>query len=176
MKHPNATPLEGRVMHLIYSPRGDIEGVLLASDDGIAQLVVERGDAHAATALLALSPGQAVALLAEPLPPSPKGRSPHAILALRHIVAIHGRRVATTHGALGYRGRVQRFNYARHGAINGVVLDTGDFLHLKPEGYERSGLQIGDEVTAQGDAHRLADGHGWAVEARVVNGRAVAAH
>ena len=28
-----------------------------------------------------------------------------------------------------------RLNYAKHGAANGVVLDNGDFVHTRPDGF-----------------------------------------
>jgi len=64
-------------------------------------------------------------------------------------------------------------NFARHGEANGVVLDSGDFIHTKPEGMKRLRLKIGDAVEADGDAQRLADDTGWAVDATSVNGRVV---
>jgi hypothetical protein len=32
-----------------------------------------------------------------------------------------------------FSGRIERLNYVLHGEVNGGVLDSGDFLHLKPE-------------------------------------------
>ncbi|WP_256220106.1 MULTISPECIES: hypothetical protein [unclassified Variovorax] len=66
-----------------------------------------------------------------------------------------------------------RLNYARHGEANGVVLDTGDFVHTRPDGFERLGLKIGDEVRAEGRAQPLATGEGRVIEAVRVNGRPV---
>ena len=66
-------------------------------------------------------------------------------------------------------GAVARLNYARHGEPNGVVLGTGDFVHLEPDGMRRLGLQVGDAVTATGEAKPMARG-GRVVEAETVNG------
>ena len=175
MKSSRPATLDGRIVHPVYSPRGDIEGVLIACDgaEDEVQIVFARDDAEAEAAFLDARPGQAVKLRADPVPASPKGAAAHPVLELRELLSIDGRPYARDGEAMPYRGRVRRFNYARHGAINGVVLDSGDFLHLKPEGHERIGLRIGDEVIAEGDAQRLADGSGWAVEARAVNGKAV---
>ena len=67
-----------------------------------------------------------------------------------------------------------RLNFTRHGEPNGVVLDTGDFVHLKPHGLRAAGLGVGDRVTAAGPAKPLAGGAGRAVEAEEVNGTPVA--
>lgn len=69
-----------------------------------------------------------------------------------------------------------RFNYALHGEPNGVVLDNGDFVHLRPGGMRASGLEIGDEVRAAGPARALQFGGGRAIEAREVNGKPIEPH
>ena len=70
-------------------------------------------------------------------------------------------------------GRVVRFNYARHGAANGVVLDSGDFVHTKPAGLVALKLKVGSRVRASGDSHPLAHGRGRVVDAMAVNGKRV---
>ena len=52
-------------------------------------------------------------------------------------------------------GVVTRLNYARHGEANGVVLDGGDFLHLKPDGMKRVELKVGQPIKAHGS--RISD-------------------
>ena len=52
------------------------------------------------------------------------------------------------------------------------MLDSGDFVHVKPDGFSKLKLKV-DRVTAEGDAHFLATGGGWAVEATSVNRKAV---
>ena len=47
---------------------------------------------------------------------------------------------------------MQRRNFVRHGEANGVVLDTSDFIHTKPEGMAKPKLRIGDSMQADGDA------------------------
>jgi hypothetical protein len=34
-------------------------------------------------------------------------------------------------------------NYALHNEVNGGILESGDFLHLKPEGAAAAGLKLG---------------------------------
>ncbi len=64
---------------------------------------------------------------------------------------------------------VARLNFAKHGEPNGVVLDSGDFIHLKPDGMRQVGLKIGDRVEATGEARPMELGH-RVVEAVEVNG------
>jgi len=53
------------------------------------------------------------------------------------------------------------------------VLNTGDFVHVKPEGFAKLGLKVGDTVAADGDAHFLSTGGGWAVEVTTGNRKAI---
>ena len=70
----------------------------------------------------------------------------------------------------GASGTVVRFNYARHGEANGVVLDSGDFVHTRPDGFALLGFEIGMHVEADGESRALVGGAGRVIEARVVNG------
>ena len=70
------------------------------------------------------------------------------------------------------QGVVKRINYAAHGAANGVVLESGEFIHLKPEGMKRIDLKVGDQVTAEGTAALMPLGQ-QVIEAKTVNGVAV---
>jgi len=79
------------------------------------------------------------------------------------LSCINARRTLTRPPASGYDTDVQ--------ATENQV--TGDFIHVKPEGFARLGQDVGDTVLADGDAHFLSTGGGWAVEATKVNRRAV---
>ena len=70
------------------------------------------------------------------------------------------------------QGIVKRINYARHGAANGVVLDSGDFIHLKPEGMKKVELKVGDHVTAEGSVAMMPLGQ-QVIDAKTVNGTAI---
>jgi hypothetical protein len=168
--------LEGPFQSLIHAPDGQPEGALVHIDGAPAQLVLARGDAVGAAQLAALSPGQALRFDATRQGPSDKGPAEHPVYQLDKLRAVDGqapRRFQFRPRPAPYTGRVVRFNYARHGARNGVVLDSGDFIHLKPDGMAGMALAIGDEVAADGDAWPLATGRGYVVEATSVNGRAV---
>ena len=142
------------------------------------EVVFDKDGDSGAAMFQGLKAGQLLRLKAMPAAPSPKGKGEHRLYDFRELVAVDGKvpEEPATSQEKPYRGRVARFNYARHGVINGVVLDTGDFLHFKPEGYARLGLKIGDAVQADGEAQRLADDFGWAIEATEVNGRQIAKH
>jgi hypothetical protein len=169
------TTVQGQFQHLIYSPRGSIEGILLSCDGDVAQIVFDKHDEESPLAFEHLAVSQTIAVEARMQGPSPHGAGENPVYNFERLLSIDGvkparRRAAST---AMYQGVVERLNFARHGAANGVVLDSGDFIHLKPDGMTRFGLKVGDRVEADGDAQLLATGKAWAVEANTVNGRDV---
>jgi hypothetical protein len=171
----SAKKISATFQHPIYSPKGGVEGLLVEVDGEPVQVVIEKDDEAAAALVGVLRAGQSLSLDAAPAEPSKKkGEPAHAVWALRKVLRVDGKapKAAKPHAA-GYSGKIVRLNYARHGAPNGYVLDTGDFVHVKPEGFEKLGLDVGDQVDADGDAYFLSTGGGWAIEADTVNGRAV---
>lgn len=177
MPHPHDTldvwSVEGRFQHLIYSPKGHIEGVLIDTDGVLTQFVFDRHDEDAAAAFAGLKSGQALVIEGIEEGPSPKGDAEHTVYRFERLASVDGKvpRQVDTAGSID--GKVVRFNYARHGQANGVVLDTGDFVHTKPAGLARLALKVGDKVRAEGRSQPLATGQGRVVEAVRVNGQAL---
>ncbi|CAN5457876.1 hypothetical protein BH09PSE6_BH09PSE6_03640 [soil metagenome] len=167
--------LDAEFQSLVFSPRGEVEGFLVTHQGAVSQLVFDRHDEESPSLIRSLILGQKLKLKARPAEPSDKGPSEHAVFDFSELISIDGAPAmhSEADGDDGYEGIVVRLNYARHGAANGVILDTGDFVHLKPEGMSRLRLKVGDKVRAHGDATQLVTGDGWAVEAQTVNGRAV---
>ncbi|KQP35542.1 hypothetical protein [Pseudorhodoferax sp. Leaf274] len=165
--------VEGRFQHLVYSPKGGIEGLLIDTDGIATQFTVDPHDAAAVGALLGLRHGQALAVEGRKTGPSPKGEGAHVVYRFERLAAIDGQEPEARNDVQAH-GKVVRFNFAKHGAPNGVVLDSGDFVHTRPDGLERLRLQIGDAVRAEGPAHPLATGSGRVIEARSVNGQPLA--
>ena len=166
--------VEGRFQHLVYSPKGGVEGLLIDTDGIATQFVVDPHDAASVGQLLGLQAGQALAVEGRKTPPSPKGEGAHVVYRFERLAAVEGEAPAAPKDA-EVRGKVVRFNFAKHGAPNGVVLDSGDFVHTRPDGMARLGLQIGDAVHAEGASQPLATGTGRVIEARRINGQPLAA-
>jgi len=176
MPHPHHESLdvwsvEGRFQHLIYSPKGRIEGVLIDTDSVPTQFVFERHDEDAAAAFAGLKPGQALVIEGTEEGPSPKGEPEHTVYRFERLASVDGKAPRQADIAGSVDGKVVRFNYARHGEANGVVLDTGDFVHTKPHGLALLGLKLGDKVRAEGRTQPLATGEGRVVEAVRGNGQ-----
>ena len=154
-------PLEGVIRDFNLSPKGTIEGVLLDTKAGVVQINFAPDDVPRG-----LSAGQAVEIVVETdhhAKKHPEGNHP-----VFQFVSMHGREKEED-GPVRVSGTVQKLNFARHGEPNGVILDTGDFIHLKPDGMKRHGLKVGQHITAEGDARPTTTGH-RVIEATVVNG------
>ncbi|XDF35675.1 hypothetical protein RBH89_01125 [Paracidovorax avenae] len=163
--------LEGRFQHLLHSPRGEVEGVLIDVDGVPAQFTFGKHDERAVRAAEALKPGQAIVLEGSVAAPPRHGEAAHEIYVFERLVSIDGEPAAPEEAVRRAEGRVARIHHARHGEPNGVVLDTGDFIHLRPEGYAALQLQPGDAVDATGPARPLRGAQGHVIEARTVNGK-----
>jgi hypothetical protein len=175
MKDDAMQTLEGKFQYLIYAPKGEVEGVLLHQGGKPLQLVIDKHDSEEADAFDGVTAEQTVKVRAIAAEPSSKGEASHLVYEFSALESVDGKKPTKRKTRVGpaYKGNVVRLNFARHGEANGVVLDNGDFIHTKPAGMRRLRLKIGDAVAADGDARRLADDTGWAVDATSVNGRAV---
>ena len=49
------------------------------------------------------------------------------------------------------KGVVASWHLALHGEPNGVILETGEVIHLQPHGMVAAGLDIGSKVNAVGE-------------------------
>jgi hypothetical protein len=172
-KENDMQSLEGSFKYLIYAPKGEIEGVLLHRGGEPLQLVIDKHDVEGAEAFHGVAAGQTVKVRATESTPSPKGKPSHPVYDFKALESVDGMKPTKRKPKLGaaYQGTVVRLNYAKHGEANGVVLDSGDFIHTRPDGMKLLRLQVGDAVEADGDAQRLADDTGWAVDATTVNGK-----
>lgn len=165
--------VEGRFQHLIYSPKGAVEGFLIDTDGVPTQFVTDPHDPSTLAQLGSLEAGQSLTVEGTEPPPSPKGDAAHSLYRFERLAAVDGKETKPAHPHGEVAGTVVRFNYAKHGAPNGVVLDTGDFIHTRPDGMEKLGLKVGDKVKAEGASQRLATGKGRVIEAVSVNGEPV---
>lgn len=176
MPHPpnslDVWSVKGRFQQLVYSPKGAIEGLLINTEGVPTQFVCDPHDVALGDLLASLRHGQTLVLEGTEPGPSPEGEPRHSVYALERLAKVNGKAPAARPAAAATTGTVVRLNYARHGAANGVVLDNGDFVHTKPEGFERFRLELGDTVRAEGPARPLADGSGRVIEGQRINGKA----
>ncbi len=172
--------VRGIIRQLNFAPKGEVDGLILDVDGAMVQVNIPPDKA----AGFADKVGQAVELTVGPEPAvakHPRGEHPvHKLVATdRPGGPDHGPRPHHDDhdhdhdhgGPAEVRGRVERLNYAKHGEANGVVLEGGVFVHLKPDGMKRAGLRVGQEVTARGKGAASKSGPGGRViEAEAVDG------
>lgn len=155
------------VQYYNFSPKGGLEGLLVKTGRTVAQVVCPP---HLSAALArAVAEGDKVRLSVSPAQPSDKGEAEHPMYELLEVPGTD-----RAEPDVPVAGTVARLNYAKHGEANGVVLDSGDFVHLKPDGMRQLKLKVGDVVTAVGETRPMDLGH-RVMEAASVNGMAVKA-
>lgn len=156
-------PVSCQALHYNFSPKGGLEGLIVEVGGRTAQVVCPPHLAHELAG--AVGEGDTVELVLSEAGPSDKGPAAHPVYYLEELPHAD----VEDHVV---RGTVTRLNFAKHGEANGVVLDTGDFVHLKPDGMKQLELKVGDRVTAEGETRPMDHG-GRVVEATAVNGTPV---
>ena len=148
----NADTISGILTQVLLSPKGVIEGLLLSIRGKPVQLTTAPGaiDDYAHT----LVTGARVVATATPdHSPKTKGGS-HPVFKVQQFTKIGTRTISQSSFVTGpavLKGRGATLHFARHGEPNGVVLESGEFVHLRPHGMEKSGLKVGDKVIARGE-------------------------
>ena len=105
----------------------------------------------AGSLLKKIGPGKRLRLLVS-LDRSPKtAEAAHPLYELVALADASGKAIPPTDGLASMKGVVARIHYARHGQPNGVVLQTGEFIHLRAHGMAATNLDVGSKVVASGE-------------------------
>ncbi len=165
--------LSGTLLQFVFSPKGAVEGLYVALGDAQVQVVIpqECSDALARS----LRAGDRVTVRVG-LDDESDNDELHRVYRLVAVLNDAGKPLSVGGDADGRSkivGTVKYLNFAKHGEPNGVVLDSGDFVHLKPEGMKRLQLVVGDAVRAEGKTRSHILG-GVVLEAESVNGKKLA--
>jgi len=148
MPHPTES-IVGTCERLLFSPKGGIEGALLKVKGALVQVTMDPREG--AALWRGKGPGSRVRMLAD-ADHSPKARgAAHPVYRFKSFANAAGLAVGGDGPAhTTIKGIVAALHYARHGEPNGVILDGGEFVHLRPQGMVRLGLEVGARVTAVG--------------------------
>jgi hypothetical protein len=173
---PKFVKFQGLLQEFNLSPRGAIEGFLLHNGDGVTVQVNVTPDVGFA---VVRGIGQNVEATVEPDDESAKhGKGNHSVYRLISLTGNDGKMLIFEHhgdeGVVTVQGVVKRINYNRQGEANGVVLESGEFIYLGPDGMKHAGLKVADQLTAEGSAAMMPLGQ-QVIEATTVNGVAVRA-
>jgi hypothetical protein len=160
----------GTIESLNVSPKGFYEGFLLRTAKNLIQINLPKGGPS--TQATGLSSGEQLAVEVES--EAPQGEPAHPVFRLVRILGAHalGADGSDTQGSHRFSGSVVTLNYALHGEVNGGILDSGDFLHLKPEGARAVDLKVGMKVEGLGMTKPMVGGHS-VIEADDVNGTVI---
>jgi hypothetical protein len=150
----NAMQKQGNVQAFNVSPKGNYEGLLLQTEDELIQINFPQEFAAAMTDLAANGADVQLEVEAQEL----GGHACHPVYRLLSVT-----------NAKEFAGKATRLNYALHGEVNGAILESGDFLHVKPHGATALKLRVGMNVKGSGSTKPMHGGH-RVIEADEVNG------
>ena len=149
-KETKMQTLTGSLQQLLYSPKGGLEGLLIAGRNKMLQVSMNPATADARALSQAL--GRSIEVTAEP-DHSPKTKdAAHPIYKLGAITKVSGKAFKSNgkgHGEVS--GSVASIHYAKHGEANGVILESGEFIHTRPHGMRKLKLRVGSKVVAHGE-------------------------
>jgi len=162
-----AHTLRGQLQQLLFSPKGGLEGLLLTIRNQPLQISMAPGTSDVAT--LSHAVGRPIEVVAVP-DHSPKTKDgAHPVYKLKSITKVAGKAFKSNRQRDGHvSGVVASIHYAKHGEPNGVILDSGEFIHTRPPGMKKLKLRVGAKVKAQGERRMTVLGTSL-IEAREVN-------
>ena len=149
--------LNGTCRQLLFSPKGSIDGVLLVVDDKVIQVSLSRKKGVALSRIA--KPGKPLCVLGNPERSSKKSGRAHPVYKFKSLADADGKVAHAPHkngdthpdkDSVAVNGVVASLHYARHGQPNGVILATGEFIHLRRRGMTQARLKIGSKVRAVG--------------------------
>jgi len=155
----------GTVQAFNVSPKGAYEGLLLETEGEVIQTNFPQS--FGATMADLASAGTEIQVEIEP--EEVDGHACHPVFRLLTVANAGQKKFSLVEGDSQFSGKVERLNYALHGEVNGAILDTGDFLHVKPHGAAALELTVGMKVKGTGSTKPMSGGH-RVIEAEEVNG------
>jgi hypothetical protein len=162
--------VNGTCQQLLFSPKGGIEGALVKENSAVVQVT-----AHpdiGALFVQATGRGKRLRVLAV-ADHSPKTvDGVHPVYQFESFADAAGKAIKSPHADSGnttIKGVVAALHFARHGQPNGVILKTGEFIHLRPQGMAQTKLDVGSKVNAVGEV-RMTLLNTRLLEAHEVNG------
>ena len=162
----------GTIEALNVSPKGFYEGFLLRTGKRLAQINLPKKERGMSAEQLKV--GETIAVEAES--EESHGKPAHQVFRLIRLLDTNGHsRKNDTTMPRDFSAIVVGLNYALHGEVNGGILDSGDFLHLRPEGARAVKLKTGMQVEGRGSTRPMVGGH-LVIEAEEVNGIAIHRH
>jgi hypothetical protein len=144
-----AETLSGELQQVLFSPKGGIEGLLMKV--GSTSIQVSMDPATVDASVLADAVGKPIEAQGSP-DHSPKTKvGVHPVYKLRAITKIGGKALKPNGAGHPVSGVVSSVHYAKHGEPNGVILESGEFIHTRPLGMKKLKLEVGSKVVVLGE-------------------------
>jgi hypothetical protein len=160
-----AHTLSGQLQQLLFSPKGGLEGMLIMTRNEPVQVSMA---GTAAVDALSKAVGRPIEVSAVP-DHSPKTKhGAHPVFKLVSITKVGGKMFKSSTGQDRVKGIVASIHFAKHGEPNGVILESGEFIHTRPHGMKQLKLRIGSKVVAHGERRMTVLGTSL-IEAHEVN-------
>jgi hypothetical protein len=162
----------GTLQCMNISPKGTYEGFLLKSGKNVVQINLPEEHLHRFADGWPSAGKISVEVEAE----DSWGAPAHKVFRLVRFMDNGSRRLEDgPHIRKDFSDRIERLNYALHGEVNGGILESGDFLHLKSEGARTINLEVGMAVEARGKTRPMPGGR-FVIDADEVNGTVIGHH
>src|SRR5258706_13601744 len=158
--------LSGQLQQLLCNPKGGIEGILVMVGSKSIQISMEHAGSDAKALMEGVGKPIEVKGSADHSPKTKEGA--HPVYKLDFITKIAGVAVKPRGDAPPISGVVAAIHYAKHGEPNGVVLESGEFIHTRPHGMKKLKLDVGSKVVAHGEVRMIVLGTPL-IEAHEVN-------
>ncbi|WP_295687557.1 hypothetical protein [uncultured Nevskia sp.] len=144
--------INGICEQLLFSPKGHIEGALIRIDGQTVQLNVDPG--IGVELARDCGPGKPLHVLAVADQSHKTAEANHRVYKFESFANASNLgidQIGADPDNTMIEGVVGAIHFARHGQPNGVMLQTGEFIHLRPEGMAYAELEIGSKVKAVGE-------------------------
>ena len=165
-KTKKETIISGKVLQYNLSPKGHYEGMLIESNSGTVQVNFPKdGNSYNP---VQHKIGKLISIIATSFEEAKERKSEHPVYDFK---AMDGKKDDKNPKLFdGFiKGKVISLNYALHGEVNGAIIDSGDFVHVKPEGADAIKLKLGQEISVEGKSRPTSLPH-LIIEAHRVNG------
>jgi hypothetical protein len=149
MSHQSkSVTLSGHLQQILFSPKGGVEGLLIKAGEDTVQVSMEPTTANAEA--LAAAVGKPIEVKAT-ADHSPKTKdSAHPVYKMHVITKVAGKAFKPVDEPDRVKGIVNAIHFAKHGEPNGIMLESGEFVHTRPHGMKKLKLKIGAEIVAHG--------------------------
>ncbi len=162
--------LSGSVISYNFAPRGNVDSLMIKTSDKTIQVNLPPPLAPFVAQLATV--GNQVKITASP----GMGMPDHGVYELVSLTTEQGRQIKQPSPEdrkfVHEEGTVKAFNFARHGEVDGLLLDNGDFVHIGPQAASLK-LTVSQKLTIDGVGHPMLGSEHRAVEAMAIDGKMI---